>query len=108
MAAADYGQVMALDPADEWYWFPTEAIRLHVDDKEGYRRICREVLERFGDRDSAELAERISKTCLLIPDAVSDLARVFKLANRAVIGTEQHEGAPNPACLSCPLRECIV
>jgi WD40 repeat protein/Flp pilus assembly protein TadD len=87
-AATDYGQAMKLDPNDDWYWYPTAALRLQIGDTEGYRRICRDVLARFGNR--AQLAERISKTCLLIPDAVSDLGEVFKLADRAVTGTEQH------------------
>ena len=87
-AAADYGQAMKLDPNDDWRWFPTAALRLQIGDTEGYRRICRDVLERFGN--SGQLAERISKTCLLIPDAVSDFGPVFKLADRAVTGTEQH------------------
>jgi serine/threonine protein kinase/Flp pilus assembly protein TadD len=86
-AAADYGQVLTLDPNDDWPWYPTAALRLQIGDTEGYRRICRDVLARFGNR--AQLAERISKTCLLIPDAVSDLGEVFKLADRAVTGTEQ-------------------
>jgi tetratricopeptide (TPR) repeat protein len=87
-AAADYGQVMMLDPNDDWYWYPTAALRLQLGDTEGYRRICRDVLVRFGNR--TQLAERISKTCLLIPDAVSDLGEVFTIADRAVTGTEQH------------------
>jgi tetratricopeptide (TPR) repeat protein len=87
-AANDFGEVLMLDPNDDWYWYPTAALRLQIGDTEGYRRICRDVLARFGNR--AQLAERISKTCLLIPDAVSDLGDVFKLADRAVTGTEQH------------------
>jgi serine/threonine protein kinase/tetratricopeptide (TPR) repeat protein len=88
-AAADYGQVMMLDPNDDWYWYPTAALRLRIGDTEGYRRICRDVLARFGSR--AQLAERISKTCLLVPEAVSDLGPVFDLADRAVTGTEQQQ-----------------
>jgi tetratricopeptide (TPR) repeat protein len=86
-AAADYGQVLTLDPNNDWYWYPTAALRLQIGDTEGYRRICRDVLERFGN--NGQLSERTSKTCLLIPNAVSDLGPAFKLADRAVTGTEQ-------------------
>jgi hypothetical protein len=48
------------------------------------------MLTRFGNTDKPEIAERTAKTCLLAPQAVSDLAPVLKLADRAVTGTEKH------------------
>lgn len=48
------------------------------------------MLDRFGDADQPDIADRTAKTCLLVPDAVPDLDRVMKLADRAVNGTENH------------------
>jgi hypothetical protein len=47
------------------------------------------MLKRFGDTGKPEVAERTTKTCLLVPDAVADLAPVLRLADRAVTGTEK-------------------
>jgi hypothetical protein len=46
-----------------------------------------EIAER--SRTDGEVAERTAKTCLLVPDAVADLAPVLRLADRAVTGTEK-------------------
>jgi hypothetical protein len=60
-------------------------------DFEGYGRICREMLQRFGNTEQPQTAECTTKACLLLPGALSDAAfdRVQKLAERAVTGTEK-------------------
>jgi tetratricopeptide (TPR) repeat protein len=77
-----------LDPANAWYWYQSAALRLQTGDVEGYRRACREMLERFGNTDNPAVAEQTAKTCSLIPDAVSRFEPVLQLADRAVKGRE--------------------
>ncbi len=78
-----------LDPGNHWYMFHATVLQIRAGDLAGYRRFCREMLKRFGDTRQPELAERTAKTCLLVPDAVADLAPVLRLADRAVTGTEK-------------------
>src|SRR5262249_15031272 len=40
--------------------------------------------------DDPVIAERTARTCLLAPEALTDLAPVFRLGDRAVTGTEKH------------------
>jgi serine/threonine protein kinase/predicted Zn-dependent protease len=83
-AAADYAEQLKLDPGNEWYLYQSAVLRLQIGDREGYRRACREMLDRFGNTDKPAVAEQTAKTCSLAPDAVSPFEPVSKLADRAV------------------------
>jgi tetratricopeptide (TPR) repeat protein len=87
-AAADYAEQVKLDPGNEAYWYRSAALRLQTGDVEGYRRACREMLQRFGNTDNRAVAEQTAKTCSLIPDAVGQFEPVLQLADRAVKGRE--------------------
>src|SRR5581483_7617517 len=89
-AAAAFARALELDPRNHFPWYQAAALRLYTGDVEGYRRACRELLERFGTAEQPEIAERVAKTCLLRPDAAGVPDRVERLADRAVAGTEQH------------------
>jgi serine/threonine protein kinase/WD40 repeat protein/tetratricopeptide (TPR) repeat protein len=89
-ALAAIGQLAEMDPGNHWYMYVTAALHLRAGDVAAYRRACRAMLERFGDTDQPDVAERTAKTCLLAPGAVTDLDRVLRLADRAVTGTEKH------------------
>lgn len=81
---------MEFDPNYHWDWFQCAPLLLHIGDVDGYRRLCRDMLQRFGQTDEPFVAERTAKVCLLLPDAVADQKLVQQLAQRAVTGTEQH------------------
>jgi serine/threonine protein kinase/Flp pilus assembly protein TadD len=83
-AAADLARLVDLEPGDHWSWYQSAVLRLQIDDHEGYRRSCREMLNRFGNTDNPAIAERIAKTCSLAPNAVTNIETVVKLADRAV------------------------
>jgi tetratricopeptide (TPR) repeat protein len=89
-AAAEFDRSLELDPTDSFRWYLTAALHAGLGDREGYRRTCRGMLERFGDTDQPQLAERLAKACSLLPDVLNaaDADRVQKLALRAVTGTE--------------------
>src|SRR5262249_17284691 len=84
-AATAYDRLLEKDPGDHWHWFGAAPLYLHRGDVAAYRRACREMLERFGNTDQPEIAERTAKTCLLIPDS-ADLERAVKLAQRPPTG----------------------
>ena len=79
-----------VSPEHQDAWSRLATLLLWQGDVDAYRRACREMIERFETTDQPELAERTAKTCCLIPDAVGDPARVVKLAERALKGTESH------------------
>jgi hypothetical protein len=89
-AASVYALLAESNPDEHWYWYQSAPLCLQTGKVEEYRRICREMLTRFGNTDKREIAERTAKTCSLAPGAVSDFAPVLKLADRAVPGTERH------------------
>src|SRR5262249_7024902 len=91
-AEQTYQEAIGLDPSDHWNWVHDAPLRLLLDDVEGYRQDCREMLARFSRTDDPTVADRTAKACLLLPDAVGDLAPVLQLAERAVTGTQHHWG----------------
>jgi serine/threonine protein kinase/Flp pilus assembly protein TadD len=90
-AAAAFDAALAADPTSHDSWCTAAALRAAVGNREGYRRTCRQILERFGDTDQPQMAERIARACLLLSDVfdAADFDRVQKLAARAVTGTEK-------------------
>jgi WD40 repeat protein len=83
--AADLqAKALELDPTDHFVWHNDSVLRLVTGDVEGYRRVCREMLERFASTDDPNIAERSAKTCCIAPDAVSDYGPVVQLAERAL------------------------
>jgi tetratricopeptide (TPR) repeat protein len=88
--ATALAKVVEQDPTDHLNWYNLAPVYLELGDKEGYRRVCREMLDRFGKSDQREIAERIAKTCLLAPDAGVDRAHVVNLADRALAAGANH------------------
>jgi WD40 repeat protein/serine/threonine protein kinase/Flp pilus assembly protein TadD len=89
-AVKAWDKVVELDPSDHWAWYQCAPLHLHLGDVDDYRRLCRDMLRRFGQTDNPILAERTAKACLLLPDAVADQQLVQQLAQRTVTGTEKH------------------
>jgi serine/threonine-protein kinase len=82
LAAMDKAAVLSTN--DHQLLYHAAAFHLHTGDLAGYRRICREMLERFGDTKDLWVAEHVAMICLLMPDAVADRERVLKLARWTV------------------------
>jgi tetratricopeptide (TPR) repeat protein len=89
-AAGGFALCLELDPRNHYAWLHAAAAYLAAGEAAGYRRTCREMLERFGPCDDPQFAERTAKVCSLAPAAVADFRRVELLAERAVTGTEGH------------------
>jgi len=89
-AARDLARVIELDPDthDPWYhlaplWVRTGAIN-------DYRRLCHDMLLRFGGVNPPLVAERTVKACLLLPPESRDLGLATELAQTAVVAGLDH------------------
>jgi tetratricopeptide (TPR) repeat protein/serine/threonine protein kinase len=91
-AAAAFARGLKIDkdPNNLRAWYTGLPLQLAAGDPEGYRRLCRQMLERFGQSKDLITAVWTAETCALIPDAVGDFKPVEKLADRIVTGTEKH------------------
>lgn len=83
---------LELDPGDHIKWYCAATLRLRAGDFDGYRRLCRAMLERFGTTDSLVVADRIAKLCLLRNGAVTrtEAKAVATLTDRLTDKTESH------------------
>ncbi len=93
-AAMAVREGLVLEPHDHYQWYDSSALALFIGDQETYRRICRELLDRFGQSDDPIVAERVLKACVLVPDLGLDQNVVQKLADRVVTGTDKHMSNP--------------
>jgi serine/threonine protein kinase/tetratricopeptide (TPR) repeat protein len=93
-AAEMYARRLAIKPTEHWDWYEGAGLYLIAGDVGRYRSACREMLERFGKQaeENLEIADRTAKTCALLPDSITDLSQVERLAKRTVTGTEKHPG----------------
>src|SRR5262249_44969017 len=83
-AAADFDKGFELQPpGDPNLWLSHAALRLYVGDKEGYRRACAGMLERFGQTTDASTVQLLARACTLGPGAVDDYGRLRQLAGKA-------------------------
>jgi tetratricopeptide (TPR) repeat protein len=71
LAAADFARAIALGSVNVEVWRRLALARLELDDAEGYRQVCNDLLRRFGATQHAETAYRVAWTCALAPGAVA-------------------------------------
>src|SRR5262249_42000940 len=91
-ASAAAAPWMKLEPDEHLHlaWFYDAVLRLQLGDVQGYRKVCRDMLMRFGQTKDLTIAERTVRSCLLASVALDDLKPVFPLAEQLVTGTETH------------------
>jgi WD40 repeat protein/serine/threonine protein kinase/tetratricopeptide (TPR) repeat protein len=87
-AAAHYAKGLALDPRHSERYRMSLCLHWQIGDREGYRRLCREMLDRFGQIGDPLIAHDVAYGCLLTPDLADETKRVMRLADRSVSGTE--------------------
>jgi tetratricopeptide (TPR) repeat protein len=93
-AAVASGKALELLSTQGWCWSCDAVLRLQIGDHEGYRRDCREMLQRFQGMRHNYLVDYTAKTCLLHPNALADLKPVLELARRPLAGTEKDVAYP--------------
>jgi hypothetical protein len=70
-------------------------VQLALGDTDGYRKTCAGLLDRFGKTQVPGVAQTVARTCVLAPNAVSDLSRPAALMDRAVSLTPSNPGLLN-------------
>jgi WD40 repeat protein/serine/threonine protein kinase/tetratricopeptide (TPR) repeat protein len=91
-AAAHYARAVALDPRDDQQSCVNACLHWQIGDRKGYRRLSREMLDRFGQTGDPIIADRVARNCLLTPDLADEAQRVMQLADRTIHGTKGHWG----------------
>jgi tetratricopeptide (TPR) repeat protein len=86
-AVDSYTRALKLLPGDDGeFWFEYAAVRLLSGDRDGYRRACAHMVERFGKEPPQYLrAYHVARACTLAPDSVQDLTRVADLAEKELM-----------------------
>jgi tetratricopeptide (TPR) repeat protein len=57
---------------------------LRDGNRDGYRKVCADMLRRFAKADDPGSVHWLTRTCVLAPDAVADAAQVVQRAEKAV------------------------
>jgi serine/threonine protein kinase len=83
-AAADNALLLQYQPTEHYHYHTMAGLLAITQDRPPYEKLCQTILNRFGDTTNPFIAERMSKDCLLLPDAGVDLQRVDELAETAV------------------------
>lgn len=90
-AADDFRHGLELSPDEHWHWFVAACLSLQRDDREEYKRCCRELLDRFGKNSQAHIAERVGRVCLLGPEGLDD-PRPAQIIDRKLVGARPEWG----------------
>jgi Tfp pilus assembly protein PilF len=94
-AARDFAKAMESAPTEVEPWHRFACQRLHRRDREGYRKVCRHLLDHFGKTQDPETANDVAWVCVLVPDAVADPLRPLRLAEWAVAHQPKNEDCLN-------------
>jgi len=90
-AAADTARLFAANdgPKDPLVWLEHACLQLQLGDTAGYHKLCTRMFQRFAKNKHAGDITTLTRTCLLGPDALSDMAPVLGLAQaRAAMITD--------------------
>jgi tetratricopeptide (TPR) repeat protein len=84
-AAADFAKWAELGgEGDVIPWHHHACLRLYVDDIDGYRHICKRILDRYGASNEVAILALAVRTCVLHADAVDDPEQLVRLAETVV------------------------
>jgi serine/threonine-protein kinase len=87
-APAYWRKVVEANPSEPRAWFGYAELCLFLGQQEDYRRARRDLLERFGASAQPDIAEPISRACLLLPASEEELQKAVALADHAVAARE--------------------
>jgi WD40 repeat protein len=83
-AGDDYAKAIELEGSHPLLWSRQAFVRLGAGDAAGYRKVCTDMLGRFGKVNNADLRNMVAWTCVLGPDALADQAQGVSLAEKAL------------------------
>ncbi|MGA2248380.1 MAG: tetratricopeptide repeat protein [Verrucomicrobiota bacterium] len=83
-AIATVRQAIKINPADHelWHWLAVLLVR--TGQLDAYRAHCRESVDRFSKSADPNVADRIAKDCLILPDSGANLDTVNTMADTAI------------------------
>ena len=96
LAARDFEKALAADQRDSFTWLNAGPVYARIGDVEAYRRLCAEMLRRFGSSQEQNICENVAKTCSILPGAVADLQALGKVADRAVVAQSPEDEVMRP------------
>ncbi len=76
--------VYKADPASVSIYHLWAPILVAKNDVQGYRRLCGEIMSRYGNATDPSIADKMAKDCLILPSSGVDLRSVAALADVAV------------------------
>jgi serine/threonine protein kinase len=83
-AITNFMSSIKVDPTNHFAYHYLAPLLLETEDLPGYRRLCGEMLRRFGTTSDPMAAERMAKDCLILPPPSADLETLDKMADVAV------------------------
>jgi tetratricopeptide (TPR) repeat protein len=86
-AAADAAKAIELDPADHTLYHGLATLLLAAGDLEGYQRQCQLIVARFAGTNDILIADRMAKTCLILPSSGADSGVVSQWVETAITGS---------------------
>lgn len=120
-AADACAKAVELNPSDSWSWFKDAVLRLQIGDVEGYRRDCREMMKRWGEKAGWFPTQQTLRICSLAPEALGDdltAQKIFELLARAhkekpdgldwLVDGEAHSRTSDWATAVADLQKCLA
>jgi WD40 repeat protein/tRNA A-37 threonylcarbamoyl transferase component Bud32 len=83
-AAADFEKAASAAPDKHQLWYRHALVRLHLEERDNYRRVCTGMLHRFESSNDIAAAQLAAWTGALAPGPETEAARLVTVAERAV------------------------
>jgi WD40 repeat protein/serine/threonine protein kinase/tetratricopeptide (TPR) repeat protein len=83
-ASADFVKAQECEQPHYQAWYSRAMLCLREGNQSGYRKICADMLQRFGKAKDRGAASMALWTCLLTPNAGADPAQLVRLAEKAL------------------------
>lgn len=83
-AARDFEKATELTPGDALARYRVALVRLHLGDRDGYRKVCAGMVEHFGATANVDAAYWAVWTSTLAPDAVTDWQAVVQMGEKSL------------------------
>jgi thiol-disulfide isomerase/thioredoxin len=89
-AEADFQKLIEMEPEEHYHYHGLGPLLVQLGDSNGYEQFRQKVLERFGSTRDPMIAERMVKTCLILPCTGPALETFGKMAELSVTLGKDH------------------
>jgi tetratricopeptide (TPR) repeat protein len=88
-------KLLRLEPNNHHVYQALASLYVQMGELQGYREICTRILENFGSiTNDPRIADRMAKSCLMLPPQATDYPAIARLANTAVTFDAIAAGTP--------------